>query len=134
MLARLYPRAAPERRARLARHWLRRRDDGRFVLKLDSAFMRPRHGYDPKKDRGAWAERETAFLWDVLARLECPVLVARGAESPVLASDTARRMVDEVLRNGHLVEIPDAGHPVMLDNPGALADALFDFVVGSQRL
>ena len=128
LLERLYPRVASERRAQLARHWLRRREDGRLVLKLDPAFLRPRHGYDPKKDRGDWAARESALLWDVVAGLRCPTLVVRGAESPVLLPEIARRMAHAVLADGRLVEIPDAGHPVMLDNPAALGAALTEFL------
>ena len=127
VLARLHPLADAGRLARLARHGLRARDDGRLVPKLDPAMLKRRRGFDPAKDRDAWAERESAFLWKVLRELRNPTLVVRGAESPVLARETAERMRDEALRRGKLVEIPRAAHAVMLDNPEALAIALADF-------
>jgi pimeloyl-ACP methyl ester carboxylesterase len=128
VLARSHPLAAPETLARLARYGLRPRDDGRLVPKLDIAFMRPRHGYDPSRDRAAWAERESAYLREVLEGLRVPTRVIRGAESPVLRRETAQWMVGELLADGSLEEIPRAGHAVMLDNPQGLADALNRFL------
>ena len=128
VLARSHPLAAPETLARLARYGLRPRDDGRLVLKLDLAFMRPRHGYDPSVDRGAWAERESGYIREVLEGLRIPTRVIRGAESPVLGRETAQWMVDELLADGFLEEVPRAGHAVMLDNPLGLADALNRFL------
>jgi pimeloyl-ACP methyl ester carboxylesterase len=128
VLARSHPLAAPETLARLARFGLRPRDDGRLVPKLDIAYMRPRHGYDPSLDRAAWAERESTYLREILEGLRIPTRVIRGAESPVLRRETAQWMAGELLADGSLEEIPQAGHAVMLDNPLGLADALNRFL------
>jgi pimeloyl-ACP methyl ester carboxylesterase len=128
----VYPRAQADTLRALAPHWLRRRPDGRYEPKMDPAFLRPKSARDPEErrafDRQAWAREESERLWRYLARVTCPVLVVRGEDSQVLSAGTAARMVDEVLRDGRAVEIPGAGHAVMLDAPEALVDALLAFL------
>jgi pimeloyl-ACP methyl ester carboxylesterase len=51
------------------------------------------------------------------------------SESPVLDLAVARRMVAS-LCDGHLVEIGNSYHHVMLDNPSALIAALRSFLAG----
>ena len=55
-------------------------------------------------------------LWPELPKITCPTLVIRGAETDVLALDTAQRMVKE-LPKGQLTEVQRAGHMVFEDNP-----------------
>ena len=40
------------------------------------------------------------------------------------------KMVDEVLPNGKLAIVAQAGHSVMTDNPKGFADAVTEFVLG----
>ena len=54
--------------------------------------------------------------WADLAKVEAPTLLVRGADSYILTEQTAARM-REVLRDGHFVEVPNAGHLVPSDNP-----------------
>ena len=136
VLERQYPAAKSETLARLATHWTRRREDGRYELKLDlrppsraSASGASASAVDPEKLRAA-AHDERSGLWDDLRRIPCPTLVVRGAASDVLSAEVADRMVDEALPNGKLVVIPAAGHSVMLDNPEAFNRALADFALG----
>ena len=68
-------------------------------------------------------------LWDSLERIRCPTLVVRGAASDILAPDVADKMVDEVLQNGRLAIVGQAGHSVMTDNPDGFRDAVTDFVL-----
>lgn len=124
-----YPAARPETLARLARLWLRQRDDGRYETKTDLTGRRRRVQGDPEEVRRRM-EDETQRLWDALESARCPVLVIRGAASDVLDADTADRMVDEVLANGKLAVVPRASHSVMLDNPEGFAQALCDFILG----
>ena len=128
LLSNLYPAARPETLARMARHGLRRRDDGRYERKIDSGFV-TRQESVTEEQRRAWSEQESKALWDAIAKLPCPILVVRGAASDVLGAQTADRMV-EAARNARLVEIPRAGHSVMVDNPDAFRDAVTDFVLG----
>lgn len=129
VLASQYPATPAPTLARLARHWLKQRPDGRFELKVDPALRRRAEGADPEALRRA-SQEESERLWDALARISCPTLLIRGAASDVLDPETADRMVDEVLPDGRLVVIPRAGHSVMLDNPGEFEEALTAFVLG----
>jgi pimeloyl-ACP methyl ester carboxylesterase len=132
VLQKMFPLAPAATLARLAQSWLRPREDGRLELKLDLAFLRPRGAYDPRVDRAAWAERESAFLWGTLAEIRVPTLVVRGAESVVLTRETAQRMVD-ILRDGQLAEVASAGHAVMIDNPIGLTATLDAFLRRAAR-
>ena len=131
ILARRYPEAATTTLARLARHWLRRRPDGRFEPKTDSKFGRGRAAASAEQMQD-WARAEAARLWSALERTPCPTLVIRGAASDVFDPDTAERMADEALPNGRLEIIARAGHSVMLDNPEAFRDSLVRFVLGDE--
>ncbi len=121
----MYPRARPELLERLASHWLRRRSDGRFEPKLDPALHRVERG--ERSPGTPWAREESERLWATLAGARCPLLVVRGQQSQVLAAESARRMCD-VAVDARLVELPDAGHAVMLDAPGPFATALSAFL------
>lgn len=128
-LSHAYPAAAPTVLARLARHGLRQREDGRFERKTDPAF----HASRPGMDEGALAEREreaTQKLWDALGRVRCPTLVVRGAASDILSAECADRMVEGALANGQLAVVPRAAHSVMIDNPEGFARAVTAFALG----
>jgi len=124
-----YPAAQPEALRRMALHGVRRREDGRFELAMDPALRGITAG------RGASAEaeqQENALrqgMWDALAALPCPVLVVRGAASDILSPEVADRMVDEVLKNGRLAIVAQAGHSVMTDNPRGFNEAVASFVL-----
>lgn len=129
VLTRQYPVTPPVTLARLAREWLRQRDDGRYELKLDPDLMKGRAS-GTSEERRKRAEEDAKLLWQALEKLPCPTLVVRGAASDILDPDVADRMVDEALPNGKLAVIPRAGHSVMLDNPQEFERALCDFVLG----
>jgi pimeloyl-ACP methyl ester carboxylesterase len=98
---------------------LRQRPDGRWVWKLDPAYIQQRiqQGAPPRP-----------ALWPALQRLPCPTLVVWGRDSDVLLEAQARRMV-EVLPQGELIAVPDVGHAPTLVEPAALA-ALERFLSG----
>jgi pimeloyl-ACP methyl ester carboxylesterase len=125
-----YPEAQPPAIERMARHGLRRCEDGRWELKMDPALrgaVRPdaddRHGDDEL------AETSPEAQWAALARITCPTLVVRGAASDILSPDTADKMVDEVLADGRLAVVPQAGHSLMTDNPEGFEEALSEFLL-----
>ncbi len=130
--ARLPPRAPPYTVPPLAFPVAARDERGRYVPKLDPAFLRPRGEGDPEArrsfDREAWAREESERLWRALAAIPCPTLVLRGAESSALSEATARRMAEQVLAQGRALTLPGAGHAIMLDAPEALRAALLDFL------
>lgn len=122
-----YPAGRPDVLMRMARHGLRRREDGRFVLKMDPALRADRPMDDVSR---AAEEARTESFWKALAALPCPTLVVRGAASDILSADVADRMVEEVLPNGRLAVIPQAAHSVATDNPEAFERAVSEFVLG----
>ncbi len=130
MLSLAYPAARPHALARMARHGLAPDGDGRYRLKMDPAL---RGGGAARETPEQAAERErrvAASMWEALGAIPCPALVVRGAASDVLSADVADRMADEVLANGRLAVVPQAGHSVMTDNPDGFRDAVTAFVLG----
>jgi 3-oxoadipate enol-lactonase len=123
-----YPAATPDSLRRMALHGLRRRADSRFELVMDPAWRGVTAGRGTSRD----AEQEEGLgrqMWDALAALPCPALVVRGAASDILSPEVADRMVDDVLPNGRLAVVPQAGHSVMTDNPQGFNDAVASFVL-----
>ena len=98
---------------------LRQRPDGRWVWKMDPAYIQQR------VQRGAPSR---PALWPALERLSCPTLVVWGTESDVLSEAQARRMV-KALPRGELVAVPGVGHAPTLVEPVVLA-ALERFLAG----
>lgn len=100
----------------IADHGLRPDGNGRFALAYDPRIREPITA-QPLEDADLWA------VWD---RISCPVLVVRGAESPLLTADT----VAEMRRRGPgctVYEVADAGHaPALMDaaQTGRIADWL----------
>jgi len=90
---------------------LRQRPDGRWVWKMDPAYIqqRVRHGAPPRPE-----------LWPVLRSLPCPTMVVWGTESDVLSGAQAARMVGELPR-GELVTVPGVAHAPTLVEPVVLA-------------
>jgi pimeloyl-ACP methyl ester carboxylesterase len=128
-LAHAYPAARPTALARMARHGMRRREDGRFERKTDPAFHAGRAEMTPEAAEAL--EKETSKqLWQALAEIRCPTLLVRGAASDILDPDTAERMADEVLPNARLAVVARAGHSVMTDNPEGFEEAVAAFVLG----
>ncbi len=121
LLGLAYPLAAGGALDRLARTSLVQRRDGRFEPKLDPVLLELL-GTEEQL-------RETeATLWDALAKLRCPVLLARGERSAMLPESVARKMVDEVIADARLVQIPNAGHAIAFDNGPALSAELERFL------
>jgi len=98
--------------AHLARHSLRRRDDGRYVLKYDPAIARPFQG----------AIEEDMVLWPVWDAVKCPVTVIRGAESDLLRAETLAEMTTRGPRVA-THEISGVGHA-----PALMSDDQLDLV------
>jgi pimeloyl-ACP methyl ester carboxylesterase len=102
---------------------VRQRPDGRWVWKMDPAYIQQRaqHGPPPRP-----------ALWPVLRSLSCPTMVVWGTDSDVLSEAQARRMV-EVLPRGELVTVPGVGHAPTLVEPVVLT-ALEHFLRAGGRL
>ncbi len=124
-----YAAARPHALLRMARHGVRERDDGRFVPRTDPALRGAGGGNQDPQEAEARERRIIAEQWEALGRIPCPTLVVRGAASDVFAPETADKMVEEVLRQGHLAVVAQAGHSVMTDNPEGFRDAVTSFVL-----
>jgi pimeloyl-ACP methyl ester carboxylesterase len=101
------------------RHNLRQTPKGQWMWKYD---QRHRGQVDP-----AAHERRRALLWDAVARVQCPTLVVRGAQSDVFHDEDAER-VAAALARGRWVRVEGAGHTVQGDNPAALLTELRAFL------
>jgi len=88
---------------------LKQAPDGRWVWKMDPAYITQRVA------RGAPVR---PVLWPALATLPCPTQVIWGTDSDVLSEAQARRMA-ETLPHGELVAVPGVGHAPMLMEPAA---------------
>ena len=113
------PRRDPKVLRRSLMHNLRQQTDGTWVWKYDRRRFQ-------QMDREAHAA-ERRGLADGLAKVTCPTLVVRGAESDVFHDEDAERLAHR-LPNGRWVKIPQAGHTVQGDNPKGLAAALREFL------
>jgi pimeloyl-ACP methyl ester carboxylesterase len=93
-------------RRHVAENSVRQEPDGRFGYKFDPAWFglpaRPRP--DP-------------------SQVHCRTLLVRGGESTLLSSEAAIEFASQ-LANGEMIEIPQAGHHVLIDQPEALLDAI----------
>jgi esterase len=113
------PRRDPLILRRSLMHNLRRQEDGNWVWKYDRRRFQSMGG-----DQHAIERRSLA---DGLARITCPTLVVRGAESDVFHDEDAERLAAG-LSDGRWVKIPKAGHTVQGDNPKDLVAALRAFL------
>ena len=85
--------------------------DGSLKWKIDPNIRRPL--------RGATAANRLD-LWVPFARIACPTLIVRGADSDILPRATATRMC-QVLRGATSIEVPGVGHAPSLTEPESLA-------------
>jgi esterase len=113
------PRRDPRILRRSLMHNLRRQPDGSWSWKYDrSRFQRLDHDTH-------LAERRR--LADNLAKVTCPALIVRGAESDVFHQDDAERLAKN-FPDGRHITIAQAGHTVQGDNPRDLVAALREFL------
>jgi pimeloyl-ACP methyl ester carboxylesterase len=106
----------------LTAHSMRRRDDGKWVLRYDPAIgdvfrtVSPLHNVE---------------LWEDFARIRCPLLITRGADSDLLTHETALRMVERH-PGAQLVEFAGVGHAPPFMNEEQIA-AVRRFIDGLPR-
>jgi len=95
---------------------LREADGGRLVWRIDSAIFDPKMTPDPP-------ER----MWTALRQVACPTLIVRGGLSDLITSDVVERML-AALKHGRAVDVPDAGHMVVEDNPDGFNAVVLPFL------
>jgi pimeloyl-ACP methyl ester carboxylesterase len=106
------PHASEALRARLAAHSLREEPDGRFGFKFD-----PRWFGLPPNPRPP------------LARIACPTLIVRGAESTLLSAEGAAAVAAEI-PGARVAVIEGAGHNLHLEQPAAFLAEAQAFLAG----
>jgi esterase len=97
------------------RHALRETPEGRWTYKFDTRIG------------SGGLETDFERLWQQVTEIRCPTLLVRGAQSAILSRDVAARFVRE-LPGSTVVEVPNAGHSVMGDNPGGFIAAVRPFL------
>jgi pimeloyl-ACP methyl ester carboxylesterase len=95
-------------------HSMRQRPDGRWVYKLDPAI-------------GGEATQDLAALWHRMSAIRCPALLVRGADSPMLTDESARRFATTI-SGARVTTVAGAGHSVMGDNPVGFLAAVRPFL------
>ena len=113
------PRRDPKLLRLSLRHNLRQTPKGQWMWKYD---QRHRGAAEP----GAY-ERRRDLLWDAVAKVSCPALVVRGAQSDVFHDEDAERLARAFPR-GRWVRVENAGHTVQGDNPAGLLTELRAFL------
>lgn len=111
-----HPQASSENRETRRRWMLQQAADGRIVWRLDPAIFDPNLRADDGQQ-----------TWALLDQIRCPTLIVRGAVSDVLSVETCRKMSDRI-PDSQSVEIPEAGHMVIEDNPRAFNAAMLEFL------
>lgn len=103
--------AAPEVLRHVAELSFRRRDDGKWVHKMDRRTL----------------QREPIQLDGELERIRCPALLIKAALSPVLSASFAHRMAAR-MAHGRMVQLEDSNHHAPIDNPSGLVAAMNPFL------
>ena len=101
---------------------LRQRPDGRWIWRMDPAYIEQRVKIGPP---------ERPALWPALQRVTSPTLVVWGSDSDVLSEAQARRIV-ATLSDAEIVVVPGVGHAPTLVEP-AVVGALERFLARSTR-
>lgn len=118
---RLNPRPPDDELRARTRNGLKQLDDGTWTFRYDVAL---RNGSGARVMPTPGEVRQS---WDSLENITCPTLLVRGAQSDILSPEHAQRMVQSI-PNCRLVEVPDSGHSVPLDNPTGFLSAVKTFL------
>lgn len=111
------PRAREPELRHFITHNLRQEADGRWRWRFDAWHLQ------------GWidAAPDPATQWATLRNVTCPTLVIHGTESAILSRATAQHMV-QALPNGRLVEFPESGHDLTVQQPSQLAATVQAFL------
>lgn len=104
------PSADESLRLAIAEHSVREEPDGRFGFKFDPRWFSLPRGPAPD-----------------LTRVACPVLVIRGADSPLLTAAGMEELVSRLPR-AKTLEIAGAGHNVHLERPAEVLESIGRFL------
>ena len=94
---------------------LYRRENGVWTWYVDPDLFSP-------KNRKRWAD-EALTRWQSFSRIDCPILEIRGELSEMVSDKIVGRM-KETNPRVECIDIPDAGHNVIADQPRLFLDAI----------
>ena len=115
------PRPTDERVRHRVSHNLRTLPDGTLTFKYDKALSNPRNLFDHTAEE----------LWQAWRAVRCPVLLVRGDDSDVLATETAQRMLAEN-PNASMASVPECGHSITLDNPDGMLEVVSPWLAAAE--
>jgi pimeloyl-ACP methyl ester carboxylesterase len=118
-----YPYATAEQVGRQARALVTVAPDGGYKWDFDPVF-RDSRSRPPEPDPG---QRRLVDLWDCVDRVQCPVMIIRGAETNMLTSEAVQRLHRRIA-GSRVSLIEEAGHAVPTDQPGPLALNIREFL------
>ena len=115
------PRPTDDRLRHRVSHNLRMLPDGTLTFKYDKALRDPRNLFDLTVEQ----------RWEAWRDVSCPVLLVRGDDSDVLATETAQRMLAEN-PNATMASVPDCGHSITLDNPDGMLEVVSPWLAAAE--
>ncbi len=102
----------------------------RLLRPLLGDGLAPKCDLDGYQRYRAWSPGERVVSYhEEFHEITAPVLLVRGADSPVFTPDEVQATLASIHRC-RLVEVPDARHDVLADNPRGLLDAVLPFLLG----
>ena len=120
---RFYPESTSEQLARRVRASVTVTNDGGFAWDFDPIFRDPT-ARPPEPDPG---QRRMVNLWDCVERVQCPVMIVRGAETDMLTPEAIQRLHRRI-PGSRVSLIEEAGHAVPTDQPSALSQHIREFL------
>ena len=114
------PWASDARLAQDVRDKTRQTDGGKWTWKADPALFNV-----PLPDMSD--ETLIGRYWSALKTIPCPILEARGADSPLVSDDILARM-KAAAKDLRSVDVADAGHVVTVDKPAEFVEATRGFL------
>ena len=114
------PSGQEERMYQYATHVSKKLPDGKLTYK-----------HDPKMEESVMkivmTGEDADVMWQLLARIKCPTLIIRGADSPALSPMVAKRMAAAMPR-AELVEIEGSSHFITFDKPEEVRQVVVRFL------
>ena len=124
----LYPYATTEQLSRRVKATLTRSEDLTYVWDFDPIF-RDATARPPDPDPG---QRRMTNLWECVERVQCPVMIVRGAETDMLTPEAIQRLHRRI-PGSRVSLIEEAGHAVPTDQPSALSQHIREFLQSLSR-
>ena len=81
-------------------------------------------GWTWKYDPAAFRDLQPSSIFTLLHEITCPALIVRGQGSRILDKETAESMQSELSNASDVVEIANAFHHIMLDQPVLLIEEI----------